>query len=673
MRISIMILILIIIQTIIINSTKMTRIAIVDKDKCKPEKCARECMKYCPPQRSGKRVIDIEDIGINLGGVSKTDILTINNNNKSKKLAKIAENLCIGCNQCVKVCPFDAIRIVNLPEENPKDIVHRYSANGFRLYKLPIMKTNTIIGIIGENGVGKTTLIEILSDKIRPNFEMLKTTISEKDIISRFRGTVLQDYLKELYNGDLVFSVKEQKIKNTLHNIPKHFTVNDYINTLNVKINDSDDSYDSDDSDECTINKTYRSLDIHRIKNNPIHTLSGGELQRLMCWITSTKPANVYIFDEPSNYLDIKQRLEVSKLIKSLQSIGKYVIVIEHDLSLLDFICDEIYIVYGKPGAYGIVSKPLSTLEGINMYLDGFISTQNVRFREEQFNMKPAIESYDNSQSVYNAQNQENEKLINGTNVIEYPDSKVSFNNYTLNIPASGINTNNNIIVVMGENGTGKTTFINWIAKKLGMSVSLKEQSTNIKKYEKNGAYPTVSELINKKIKSLYYDKQFQTDVVQKLDIELLESRYINELSGGEMQRVMILLCLGTQADIYLIDEPSANLDVDYRLKVTKMIKRYMINNKKIAYIIEHDIMMSVSFAQELGSKILIIKQEQINKDNVKICSVSSYLDFHNGINNVLKLMNITMRLSNHNRPRINKCNSQLEQEQKKQGNYYGV
>lgn len=665
----------------------MTRIAIIDKDKCKPEKCAKECMKYCPPQRSGKRVIDIEDTGKSLSDIDKSQML-VYEENKTRKVAKISENLCIGCNQCVKVCPFGAIKIVNIPEENPNDIVHRYSPNAFRLYKLPIMKPNTIIGIIGENGVGKTTLIDILSNKIRPNFEQYNKSLTDKEIISKFRGTVLQDYLKELYSYKLCFSIKEQRVKNSLINIPKTYTVREFIehNYLDMKKISKLDSFEY--------------LEIDKLLDFNVHTLSGGELQRLLCWKTAVTNADVYLFDEPSNYLDIKQRLEISRLIKSIQDSGKYVIVIEHDLSILDYICDEIYIVYGQPGVYGIVSKPLSTLEGINMYLDGYITTQNIRFREEEFNLKPISDTlliinevkyevkyeldyeskeldkeldngYDNGYDKVREINKFNKDDIPR---IQYPSSSVKYDKFELTIPSGRIEMDNNIVVVMGENGTGKTTFINWIAKNNGKSVSMKEQSVNIKKYEK---YGTVSELIHKKIRTMYYDPLFQTDVVKKLNIEPLESRHLNELSGGELQRVMILICLGTPADIYLLDEPSANLDIDYRLKVIKIIKRFIINNKKMSFIIEHDIMMSVAFAQEIGSKILIVKEtdnkKNENKNGIKYCTVSDYYDFHNGINNVLKLMNITMRISSHNRPRINKCNSQLEQEQKRNGNYYGL
>ena len=679
----------------------MTRIAIIDENKCKPEKCSKECIKSCPPQKSGKQVIsitDIEDMGkktnsqSNKSDMTRIDISQINKLTDKKKIAKIAESLCIGCNQCVRVCPFEAIKIINLPEENPADIVHRYNPNGFRLYKLPILKPNTIIGIVGANGVGKTTLIDILSNKIRPNFEQFGKLFTEKEIVAKFRGTVLQDYLKDLYGSKLKFSIKEQKIKQGIPS--KMITVNEFLKSKSIDIDTLNPIPDS-----------FYSLEINKIVASGLQTLSGGELQRLLCWMTAITPASVYIFDEPSNYLDVKQRLEISKLIRSIAGENKYIIVIEHDLSMLDYISDELYIVYGKAGAYGIVSKPLTTLEGINMYLGGYISTQNVRFRDEEFNLKPSNEiicnsNYDplsgksdqtksdqtksdqtksnqiqlnGSDNKINNNKKEENKSISKANIFEYPSHQIEFPGYKLSIPAGSITLSNSIGVILGENGTGKTTFINWIAKSQGLSVSLKEQSTNLKKFvNKDGTYPTVLELLHHEIKSSYFNPTFQTDVIKQLEIEQLQTRSLDELSGGELQRVFIVLCLGTQADIYLFDEPSANLDIEKRLKVTKVIKRFIINNNKSAFVIEHDIMMSVAFSQDFGSKILIVKQDSYEKE-IKNCSITEPLNFSQGINGFLKLMGITMRISGHNRPRINKLNSQLDQEQKKTGKYYGT
>ncbi len=307
----------------------MPRLAIIDENKCKPNKCSKECIQSCPPQKSGKQVIEIEDIGNTIK--YQTSITNINKLFDKRQIAKIVENLCIGCNLCVKKCPFNAIKIINLPEEIPNEIIHRYSQNGFRLYKLPTIKKNMITGIIGENGVGKTTIIDILSNNVYPNFEnfniinnnslnnkslfdkLLVNNLSNndllnKDIITKFRGTSLQDYFKNLYDNKLKFSIKEQKIKKMIKN-NEFLTVNEFIILNDIATNNG--TYNDDD--------TYYKLEINCILTRKLSVLSGGELQKLLCWITSKKDADVYIFDEPSNFLDIKQRLYISHLICSLK------------------------------------------------------------------------------------------------------------------------------------------------------------------------------------------------------------------------------------------------------------------------------------------------------------------------------------------------------------------
>lgn len=610
----------------------MKRIAIVDENKCKPEKCKRECIGSCPPQKSGKSVIEIEDIGKNN--------LTITN---KKQIAKIIETNCIGCNLCVKKCPFQAIKIVNLPDELPSEMVHRYSQNGFALYKLPIIKHNVVTGFVGQNGVGKTTLIDILSNSIIPNFGNMNEIIETKNISAKFRGTTLQNYFNKLYKCELTMSIKEQRIKKCIKN-EQDLLVSEFINSLHLNINE-----------------WYYKLEINLINEKKIDVLSGGELQRLLCWVTASKEADVYIFDEPTNFLDIRQRLEVSKLIVSLKNINKYVFVIEHDLSILDYIADELYILYGKPSVYGIVSKPLTPLEGINIYLDGYIPIENIRFRDEEFNLK------------YISEISENLTLSNDY-CIDYIEDAIKYDNYELLIPNGSV-SKTSLNVILGENGTGKTTFVNWISQSLGLVCSIKPQNIDISIYKNTDntfkiVYDIIYEIIGQKINN----PQFQIDVIKQLGINNLLKRRINTLSGGELQRVMIAICLGKDADIYLLDEPSANLDIENRLNVIKTIKKFMANNK-CCFIVEHDIMMTVSLAQEQYSSIILISKHYQTVDNIecikKICKITKPLNFNEGINEFMNSLDITMRISTHNRPRINKYGSRLDKEQKKIGNYY--
>jgi ATP-binding cassette subfamily E protein 1 len=221
------------------------------------------------------------------------------------------------------------------------------------------------------------------------------------------------------------------------------------------------------------------------------------------------------------------------------------------------------------------------------------------------------------------------------------------------------------INVIVGENGNGKTTYINYLSTLENISISYKRQMTGVPT-----SSITVLELFHNKIKTNYLNEMFKTDVVKPLIDESLLNKQVNTLSEGELQKVMIVLCLGKDASIYLIDEPSANLDIESRLTVLKVIKRYIMNHHKCVYIIEHDLMMVVSLAQEVNSRMLMIEKTEI--DDNRICNVSDYMEFGTGINKFLDTLNITMRTSNEsNRPRINKLGSQLNKEQRTNDMYY--
>jgi ATP-binding cassette, sub-family E, member 1 len=621
----------------------MPRIAIINKEKCKPLKCNKECIKRCPPQKTGKQVIEIIDIE----DISNPNNNNFNNTNNKNKIAKIIESMCIGCNQCVLACPFNAVKIINIPEENPKDIIHRYSINGFRLYKLPMMKKNCIMSIIGENGIGKSTALDILSGKYIPNFEDFKNVLTPKEIMKKFSGSSILNYFKDLYSNKLIFSIKEQKIKLMIKGC-ENLTIKEFLLQKNIILNDS-------------ILKSFNQLNLNNLIQNKLNTLSGGELQKLLCWTTIIKKANVYIFDEPSNFLDIKQRIVIGKLIKTLVSTNNYVIIVDHDLSMLDYIADEVNIIYGKSGAFGIISKSLSLLNGINDYMEGFISSQNVRFRPEAFNLK-AFNEITETKNI----NDQNNYFTYDNKIIQYP-------NFKLSIPQGNIKLNGSINIILGENGVGKSTFMDYISSNMDLGISYKKQHINPKIFiNKDNNYPTVKELFYNNIRNQYINPQFQSEIVNTLNIKELEDRYINELSGGELQKVYICYTLGKPANIYLLDEPSSNLDIENRLKCIKALKKFSSNSDKCLFVIEHDIMMSVALSQEENSKILFIKH--INNDNdIKNCEISQPLSFNDGINLFLKEIGITMRISGNNRPRINKIGSQMDTEQKSKGIYYGI
>lgn len=358
------------------------------------------------------------------------------------------------------------------------------------------------------------------------------------------------------------------------------------------------------------------------------------------------------MFDEPSSYLDVKQRLKAANTIRDLLRPDDYVIVVEHDLSVLDYLSDFICVLYGKPSVYGVVTLPASVREGINIFLDGHIPTENLRFREESLQFRIAEAS--------------DEFMVDRQRSFTYPTMTKTLGKFSLKIDAGDF-TDSEIVVMMGENGTGKTTFCRLLAgaeqpdpgsKKVPkLSISMKPQKINPK-------FPgTVRQLFLKKIKAAFLSPQFQTDVYKPLRIDDFIDQEVKHLSGGELQRVAITLALGMPADIYLIDEPSAYLDSEQRIIAARVIKRFIMHAKKTAFVVEHDFIM----ATYLADRVIVFE----GTPSVKATATKPQ-SLLTGCNQFLKGLNVTFRRDKNTfRPRINKLGSQMDQEQKMSGNYF--
>ena len=130
---------------------------------------------------------------------------------------------------------------------------------------------------------------------------------------------------------------------------------------------------------------------------------------------------------------------------------------------------------------------------------------------------------------------------------------------------------------MLGENGTGKTTFIKLLAGIIKADGEEQVPELNVS-YKPQKIAPkylgSVRSLLYDKIRNSFTHAQFQTDVVKPMQIDEIIDQEIANLSGGELQRVAIVLALGRPADIYLIDEPSAYLDSQQRIVAAKVIKR---------------------------------------------------------------------------------------------------
>jgi ATP-binding cassette subfamily E protein 1 len=493
-----------------------------------------------------------------------------------------------------------------------------------------------VLGLVGSNGIGKSTALKILAGKLKPNLGKFENPPDWQEILTYFRGSELQNYFTKILEDNLKAIIKPQYVDH----IPK--AVQGNVKSVLSK------------RDERNIqDKIILELDLSKVLDRDISELSGGELQRFAIAAACIQEADVYMIDEPSSYLDVKQRLKAAQVIRSLLKLNNYIIAVEHDLSILDYLSDFICCLYGSPGIYGVVTLPFSVREGINVFLEGFIPTENLRFRDTSLSFKIA-DSADETEEVKRHCN------------YSYPDMKKTLGSFTLNIKAGNF-TDSEIIVLLGENGTGKTTFIRMLAGGLkpdnsdveipSLNVSYKPQKIS-PKFE-----GTVRQLFHKKIKDSYLHPQFISDVTKPLQIDNIIDQEVQHLSGGELQRVAIVLCLGQPADVYLIDEPSAYLDSEQRIVAAKVIKRFILHAKKTAFVVEHDFIMATYLADRV-----IVYEGTPSSDCIANCPQNLVT----GMNKFLCSLGVTFRRDPTNwRPRINKLDSVKDKEQKESGNYF--
>ncbi|KAI5301249.1 Fe-S cluster-binding ribosome biosynthesis protein [Ascosphaera pollenicola] len=595
---------------------RLTRIAIVSADKCKPKKCRQECKRSCPVVRTGKLCIEVTP---------------------TNKIAFISEALCIGCGICVKKCPFDAITIINLPTNLETEVTHRYAANSFKLHRLPMPRPGQVLGLVGTNGIGKSTALKILSGKLKPNLGRYENPPDWEEILKYFRGSELQNYFTKILEDNLKAVVKPQYVDQ----IPR--AVKGAVRSAGALIQ----SRASMDNFEHVMNV----LELQQVKERDIGLLSGGELQRFAIGLVCVQKADVYMFDEPSSYLDVKQRLAAARIIRELLRPDDYVIVVEHDLSVLDYLSDFICVLYGRPAVYGVVTLPASVREGINIFLDGHIPTENVRFREESLTFRIA-----EAGDEFGAEKDRG---------FTYPKMEKTMGNFHLAVEP-GTFTDSEILVMMGENGTGKTTFCRMLCgiEKPDGDVTVPRMNISMKPQKITPKFQgTVRQLFFKRIKAAFLNPQFQTDVYKPLKLDDFIDQEVQNLSGGELQRVAIVLALGIPADVYVIDEPSAYLDSEQRIIAARVIKRFIMHSKKTAFIVEHDFIM----ATYLADRVIVFDGKP--SIDARAHPPESLLT---GCNSFLRNLDVTFRRDpNTLRPRINKDQSQLDQEQKLSGNYF--
>ncbi|MDD1775715.1 MAG: ribosome biogenesis/translation initiation ATPase RLI [Methanobacterium sp.] len=587
----------------------MSRISILDRDRCQPKKCNYVCIEYCPGVRMEEDTITIDP--------------------KTKK-PLMSEELCSGCGICTNRCPFQAVSIINLPEAL-EDPIHRYGQNMFELFGLPTIREESVVGMLGPNGIGKSTIIRILSGELKPNLGLYERESSWDDIINYFKGSQMQNYFKKLSDGELSVVHKPQMVDL----LPKFIkgSVQDLLEGVNQR-----DALDD----------VKNVLELGSILDRDIKNLSGGELQRVAIAAAVLREADFYYFDEPTSWLDVRQRLNAVKVIRDLAESGKSVLVIEHDLAALDAISDYVHILYGEPGGYGVVSQLRGVRVGINTYINGFLREENVRFRKQPiiFEVRPPAAEVDTEE------------------LTEYTSLKKKFKDFSLDIK-SGIVHHDEIITAFGPNGIGKTTFAKMlagVAKPDSGKINKKVKVAYKPQYLTSDFSGSVQDLLITTAPN-FGTNIFKTEIIRPFSLEELMDKEVQDLSGGELQRLSIALTLSQEADIYLFDEPTAFLDVEQRLKTARAVKRVVEGRNSASIIVDHDIV----FIDYISDRAMVFYGEPGVEGHA-----SAPKNLRSAMNQFLEDVGITFRRDKETkRPRVNKQGSYLDREQKEKGEYY--
>ncbi|GAA0265125.1 ribosome biogenesis/translation initiation ATPase RLI [Halobacterium noricense] len=602
-------------------------IAVVDLDRCQPDRCNYECSNYCPPNRTGKECITLRGEEAEDGDPDQI---------------RISEEICLGetCGICVEKCPFDAIEIINLPQELEDEPTHRYGENAFSLYGLPVPESGKVTGLLGPNGIGKSTAVKILAGEITPNLGRHEDEPSWDEVVDEYRGTELQDYLEAVRAGDIEVARKPQYVDQ----IPDQFD-----GTTRELLERTDERGVLDD--------LVDRLSIRPVIDQSIDSLSGGELQRVALAATLARDADFYFVDELTPYLDIGQRVTAARIVRELaEEEDKAVLVVEHDLAVLDLLADSIHVAYGEPSVYGVVTPPKSVRNGINEYLKGYLDNENMRIRPEAITFE--------EHAPREASREET--------LVSYPDLTKSYGEgeFTLTVDGGDIHSNE-VLGVVGPNGIGKSTFAQLLAGDLdpttvdgeagadldvGLDIAYKPQYVEADQHIRVDAFLS-------SITDDFGTSYWNTEIGDPLQLDPILEQNLTDLSGGERQRVAIAATLSKDADLYLLDEPSAHLDVEQRVLATRAIRRFAENRETTVMVIDHDIYM----IDLVSDRLMVFDGEPAEHGRA-----STPQPMRSGMNEFLANLDVTFRRDeNLGRPRINKPGSQLDKQQKREGEYY--
>ncbi|KAH0886923.1 hypothetical protein HID58_063019 [Brassica napus] len=497
----------------------------------------------------------------------------------------------------------EARQVTNVANDVPLDIpTHRYGPGSFDIHGLPNLYLGTVVGLLGGKSTGKTTCLKILAGQLKPNLGRFEDPPEWDEIIDHFDTEHIRTYLTRLQTNTLNVALKSQDL-----------TV--YRSSLTVRTSLEESKGTGFDSME----ELIEDLDMTSMLDTCVTDLSDAELQRFAIASTIVQMADVYLFDEPTIFLDARQKYQVARVILSVVKPDRYVCITDNDMSVLDLVCDHI-LYTGEETTSGEV------------HLDHYPLT--LEELSEEIVTPPTY---------------------------RYPETVVKgFGTFSLHVMGGDLRSSE-ITVVLGNMHTGKTLFLEWLNRiSVGQDFSHKDQ----KMIKCENRHDTVATHLYRLIRFSSLDRVFQELVLKPLGIVKILDKRIKEVSQSTLQKIAIATCLGQEgARVFLLDEPSIHLDARERVIAAQTIKRFIAYSRKAALVVEQDFMM----ATYLADRVIVVQGEPGVQS-----TVNSPVLMSNGVNQYLSDLNITCRTNRFTSlARMNKPRSVEDEEQKTGGHFF--
>ena len=327
-------------------------------------------------------------------------------------------------------------------------------------------------------------------------------------------------------------------------------------------------------------------------------------------------------------------------------------LVVEHDLALLDYLADQAHLLYGTPAAFGVVAATMPIRTAINTYLNGYLKAENVRFREEPVRFvshppKPASRL---------------------DTLVEFPELEKKFERFHLTVGAGHL-TRGETVGIVGPNATGKTTFVRMLAGAETPTRGALPGTVTVS-YKPQYLKANQPTSLRERAAALTGDPSFdaglfERELVPGLHLEEVMDVSLTDLAGGELQRAAVALALARPATLYLLDEPSAYLDADERMSMARLIRRQVERQAVSALVADHDV-----YFLDLASDALMVFSDD-SSDGSRGVGAGPF-PMREGMNRLLRDVGVTFRRDAETlRPRINQEGSALDREQRTAGEYY--